>query len=166
MKRENNDKLEQLYRLHFDTVQIHAFGHVQDWDSAQEAAQETFRIACEKMDTLLASENQIGWLKQTAKYVCLNMLRCRQQQQMRLLSLDELTDDRQPSRFDTYSMDATERFRGSIDAEDIDLLNRIFVEHQTYQMVAKSLGISLWACYKRVQRLTKKLQENKENFLD
>lgn len=102
---ENQDKfLEELYRSYFHILEIHAYHFLGNWDDAHVAAQEAFHIACEKIDALMKSENQIGWLKNTVKNVCRHMIRDKQRQRLLLISLEELTDKDLPHEPHTLTM--------------------------------------------------------------
>ena len=80
MRPDQDSVLESLYRAHFHEIEIHAFRYLGKWDDAHVAAQETFHIACEKIDDLMKQPNRIAWLKNIAKNVCRNMYRARKKQ--------------------------------------------------------------------------------------
>lgn len=151
--------LEKLFREYYRELTIHAYCLLDDWNMAHEAAQETFHIACEKTDDLMNSPNPIGWLKNTAKNVVRNMIRARERQARLLRSFEELhTDD---IRF-SYQMRSRFRIgdlKGHITDEDLFLLRRIFIDGISYKDASKELGIKMWACRKRVQRLLEQLRK-------
>ena len=64
---EQRKQLEQLYREMNDLLKGYAYSKLADWSRAEEAVQETFRIACGKQEILLDSENPKGWLMNTLK---------------------------------------------------------------------------------------------------
>lgn len=68
MNAEQNKTIEQLYLELFDQMMVYARSSLQSESQAEEAVQETFRIACMKPDELCASPNPRGWL--------LNALKC------------------------------------------------------------------------------------------
>lgn len=50
-----------------------------------------------------------------------------------------------------------------VSKEEMYLLRRIVLEKATYLELSKELGITVWTCQKRMQRLLKKLKEKLEN---
>lgn len=165
MKPEQDAVLEALYRAHFHQLEVHAYRFLGSWEDAHVAAQETFHIACEKIDVLMASPNQVGWLKNTVKYVCQNMRRSRQRQLLLFSSLEELGDGDLPAAADEPGGDPMEPFRGLLSEEELRLLQAIVLDGVSYAEAAKALGINLWACRKRVQRAMDRLrQKYRENF--
>lgn len=69
--------IEQLYREMYSQLVIYAYSILQNNALAEEAVQETFRIACGKTSNLMESYNQKGWIVNTLKNVINNMLRSR-----------------------------------------------------------------------------------------
>ena len=73
----SNVELEQLYREMYDWLLGYANASLSNPSRAEEAVQETFRIACDKQTTLLESDNPKGWLVNTLKGVLRNFSRKR-----------------------------------------------------------------------------------------
>lgn len=170
---ENQDKfLEELYRSYFHILEIHAYHFLGNWDDAHVAAQEAFHIACEKIDALMKSENQIGWLKNTVKNVCRHMIRDKQRQRLLLISLEELTDKdlpHEPHTLDDEVGQPTDMFEGDLPKRDLELLQKIYDEGMSYAEVAMEIDCNIWTCRKRVQRAIDKLRKKyrdkfSENF--
>ncbi|MDR0889273.1 MAG: sigma-70 family RNA polymerase sigma factor [Oscillospiraceae bacterium] len=163
MKAEQLHQVEEIYRQSYSAVTVHAYRFLGNWEEANEAAQEVFRIVCAKPKGLLTSENQIGWLKTTARYVCFAILRERTARWKHEQSLDEIEEYRLPAVIDELLPNELTEVRGVASEEDLRLLYQIFVEERSYQDVADALGISVWACYKRVQRIIKAAKQKKAN---
>mgnify|MGYP001624421429 FL=1 len=49
------------------------------------------------------------------------------------------------------------RIQNTLSHEELSLLKSIVLEQKPYIEVSKELGISIWACQKRMQRIRKKL---------
>ena len=113
MRSDQDALLEKLYRSYFRLLVVHAYRTLGNWDDANFAAQEAFHVACEKIDQLADSENQIGWLKNTVRNVCHHMIRERNRQALLFSSLDELTDAEMPVTSD------------DIDAQSMDILEEL-----------------------------------------
>ena len=85
MKDEQLQKIKVLYQeLYQNLLQI-AFFYLQNRSLAEEAVQEAFRIAVEKIDDLLSSPNPSGWLALTTRNSAKNLLRQEQAYQRLLM---------------------------------------------------------------------------------
>ena len=155
---ETKKAIEYLYCEMYTRLCIYALNALNDVSLAEEAVQDTFRIACMKSDSLMESQNRQGWLTNTLKNVIRNMRRS----QARLnsiitaaLSLDnlspELSDDN--SDFELYCTLV-------LGKDDHTLLKRIVIDKCTMLDVSKEFGISVEACKKRVQRAKRKLKKS------
>lgn len=128
-----------------------------DSSLAEEAVQESFRIACEKPRELCNSPNPKGWLMQTLKNVMRNMQRSRSRlNHLVIASLDQ----------EDHLIDASEsdlhldlEYADLLSADDYSLLKLIALERYSMLEAAEEFGISVEACKKRVQRAKKKLQQ-------
>ncbi len=124
---------------------------------AEEAVQETFRIACAKPETLAASENPKGWITNTMKNVVRNMKRS--YASLTRLVVQSLSDEAQLTRMSETDNYTDIEYSDLIVAEEYSLLKSIVLEKNSIRDAAKELGISVEACRKRVQRAKQKLQK-------
>ena len=165
MRSDQDALLEKLYRSNFRLLVVHAYRFLGNWDDANFAAQEAFHVACEKIEQLAISENQIGWLKNTVKNVCHRMIRERNRQALLFSSLDDLSDAEMPVTSndpDEQSMDILEEL---VSKDELRLLKKIILDGIPYSEVAQELGCNVWTCRKRVQRSIDKIrQKYRENF--
>ena len=165
MRPEQDAVLEKLFRSNFRLLVVHAYRFLGNWDDANFAAQEAFHVACEKVEQLAISENQIGWLKNTVRNVCHHMIRERNRQALLFSSLDELTDAEMPvtsEDIDAQSMGILEEL---VSKDEIGLLKKIILDGIPYSEVAQELGCNVWACRKRVQRSIDKIRKKyREKF--
>lgn len=72
---ENNRIIEELYIDLYPKLLRYATNSLGDPHLAEEAVQETFRIACAKFVQLMESQNRQGWLTNTLKHVISNTRR-------------------------------------------------------------------------------------------
>lgn len=158
MRNECSEQIEALYRQYFQATVIHAFRFVGNWEQATEAAQEAFRIACEKPDALIHSPNPIGWLKNTAKNVCMNFQKQQRLYAGLLISMEELPESALPSVTDPCLQELDEQ-SNLLDKESLQILKMIVLQGYSYKEAAEAHGISVWACYKRMQRTMKKIKK-------
>lgn len=144
----------KLYPLLFEYARSSLFN-----DSlAEEAVQETFRIACQKPESLCESPNPSGWLVNTLKFVILNTER-------NLAVANRILQE--------YITQQTKVHAGAEDPENLELLYGDLAELEEFQLLkemavdgfshlqmAKKRNISVEACRKRVQR-AKEILQNK-----
>ena len=55
--------------------------------------------------------------------------------------------------------DTLREIRRVLSEEEWDLLRKITLEKQPYKNVAEELGITVWTCQKRIERMRKKLKQ-------
>lgn len=69
MKMETREKqlIDRLYDEQYEQLLMYAQAVLSDVALAEDAVQETFRIACHKAGSLAASPNPPGWLFQTLR---------------------------------------------------------------------------------------------------
>lgn len=157
MNAEQNKTIEQLYLELFDRMMAYARSSLQSESQAEEAVQETFRIACMKPEELCTSQNPRGWLLNTLKFTIQNKKRCNDNAS-RLLT-DYIASQ---SRETAVSEDKVrlEVLYGNIaDLDEFKLLQEMAVDGKSQLEMAQDRGISLDACKKRVQRAKEKLRK-------
>ena len=117
---------------------------------SEEAVQQTFEIACRKIDDFCSSPNPDGWLTKTLCFVIRN-IESRQRSERRVIAI---TDDYRPDlaaapekplslRAIYGKLAQTPQFRLIYEAE---------VLGRTYKEIARDLGISETTCKKRAER--------------
>lgn len=169
MRPGQDEFFTSLYRRYFNQIKLYALGFVSDPHHAEEIAQDTFHTALEKIDDLMGAEEPIRWLKKTAKNKICNAQRIRQRYLKHFLSLD---DDSAPEvgsqesaenlvikqEEETQRISVEETIQKTLTPEEVALLRRAVLGNVHYLEVAQELGISLWTCQKRIQRIKNKLR--------
>lgn len=151
---------EKLYREHFREIEVYAFRYMKNWTDAEAVAQEAFHIACKKIGTVMQSENPMGWMKLTAKNVAREMIKKQQRQMALFVSIEELTREiADPRSAEEPAKEILEVCASAVSPEEFRLFYRVVVEGVPGKEAAKAEGISVWACYKRIERTEKKLRE-------
>ena len=155
--------LEDLYREMFDPLWRYAVSYLNDPDQAAEVVQDTFHEAVRHIDTIMHHENPKGWLKVVLKNKILHAYRSYNMYILRFLSLDtDVTnkDSILSSETSLYrSEDILREIKSALSQEEWDLLRMIALEKRTYKTVAEELGVNIWTCQKRVQRIREKLKQ-------
>lgn len=149
-------KIEELYFEMFEKLMAYARCVLDSEALAEEAVQETFRIACQKPADVCESVNPQGWLMQTLKYTIRNINSNRatvkkflEQHTMAQFKEAAVSED---------SIDLRVLYENVADTEDFNLLMEMAVGGRSHLEMAQSRGISVDACKKRVQRAKEALQ--------
>lgn len=157
MKTLYREEIERLYLQMFSLLFEYARSSLPNNSLAEEAVQETFRIACQKPEALCSSPNPEGWLVNTLKYVISNMERSRNIA-MRILrgyfatNITELTTS-------TDRIGVEILYDDIADTEEFKLLKELAIDRRSYLEMAESRNISIDTCRKRVQRAKEKLRK-------
>ena len=155
-----NARLEILYRQCYPSLYRYALWALRDHHQAEEAVQETFLSALPKATEVTALDRPEGWLMQTVKHKVLHLRREQDRRRARMLPLEEklpapdwLGQWEESEDAALLWQQATQR----LSPQDAELLRLVALEEQSQQAAAEELGLSLWACQKRLQRIRKKL---------
>lgn len=154
-------EIECLYLLMYDKLFVYARSTLSNDSLAEEAVQETFRIACTKPESLCTSANSEGWLVITLKNVISNMRKSHMTANRILTDyisaqVQELAISEDGIRFELL-------YENIAELEEFKLIKEMAIDGRSQLEMAQSRGISLNACKKRVQRakevLRKKIRE-------
>lgn len=143
-------KIEQIYLEMFDLLMSYAISSLQNESLAEEAVQETFRIACMKPHELLSSPNPKGWIINTLKYTIANQKRSRAAS-TRLLTA-YISSQSQDLLVTNDKIQLELIYENVADSEEFQLLKEMAIEGRSHLEMAEKRGISVAACKKRVQR--------------
>ena len=150
-------QIEVLYLEMYEKLFIYSRCSLQNDALAEEAIQETFRIACTKPDTLCSSPNPQGWLMNTLKFVIVNTKRSREN--ARQLLDDYITSlGREMSSYKD-ELDPSIIYENIANLEEFHLIKELVLDGKSHLILAQERGITVDACKKRVQRAKKLLQE-------
>lgn len=156
MEPNQKQRIEELYLAMHDMLLVYGQTALQSRTLAEEAVQETFRIACTKPEAVLGSPNPQGWLVNTLKNVIANTVKERNRTQ-RILAEYLTSCTRNPGTEDQLSLDV--QHADLFDQEDYRLIRGIAIEGKTILELAREREISLNACKKRVQRARENLRK-------
>ena len=150
MTTDQSERIEKFYLEMYDLLFIYARNALDNESLAEEAIQETFRILCMKPDEFFSSINPKGWILNTLKFTIQNMKRSRDKANV-LLS-QYLAAHSQSITFseDRISLEVT--YENVAQTEEFQLIKELAVDGKSHLEMAKSRGITVPACKKRVQR--------------
>jgi RNA polymerase sigma-70 factor (ECF subfamily) len=156
MDAEQRKKIEELYLEMYSKMIAYAQVNLEEGESAEEAVQETFRIACQLPDRLLSSPNPQGWLILTLRNTIRNTKKNR-------ATAKRITDQYllyqcKETAISQDEIDLNVLYENLANEEDFRLLKEYAVEGRSILEMAKDRDITLEACQKRLQRARVKLQ--------
>jgi len=153
-------QIAELYFDMFEKLKAYACSSLKSDSLAEEAAQETFSIACQNPEKLLSSDNPRGWLVITLKNTIRNMQRSRMAAQNLLNAYLQIYNHEPPALEQTA--DPKLLYENMADTKEFRLLVELAIEGRSHKEMARARGISVDACKKRVERAKKILQKNIE----
>lgn len=162
MTAQQQKLIEQLYLQLHDRLIVYAENALGQ-SLAEEAVQETFRIACQKPDALFASPNPEGWLVLTLKNTIRNIKSDRETarriaEKYLLSQAKELSVSADGIRVDILYENVAHR-------EEFQLLSEMAIQGRSHEEMAIDRGISIPTCRKRVERAKKYLQRKLKNIV-
>lgn len=157
LNQEEEKFIEQLYREMYTRLYFYAKNAQGNKMLAEEAVQDTFRIACIKPESLMSSKNPRGWLINTLKNVMRNRQRTEARLNNLLLAAMSAYEPQAKATVDTVEFHAA--YSDVLGGDDFQLLINIVIRRYSMLEAAEELGISVEACKKRVQRAKKRLQK-------
>ena len=128
---------------------------------SEEAVQQTFEIACYKIDDFYNHPNPGGWLTKVLSFVILNIKSRQRSEQRYVIPLDEYRPDLVAAPEKPVSLRTT--YGSLVDTPQFLLLYEAEVMGRTLREIAKDLGISEDACRKRAERSRKFLRNKLKN---
>ena len=155
MNAEQSRRIEELYSEMFEKMKVYACCSLDNEALAEEAVQETFRIACQKPEQLCESVNPRGWLVKTLRYTIQNI----QSNRATAKRILEKYSRTQIKDFSEDRLDLHILYENVADTEEFKLLVEMAIDGRSHLEMANSRGISVSACKKRVQRAKKTLQK-------
>lgn len=151
-----NEVVTELYIRMYDFMLDYAERRLGNHSLAEEAVQETFRIAWMKQDELCNSVRPKGWLMNTLKNVISNLHR-NQETADRVMreyfaaNCHDIAITEDSVRFEIMYGDMAE-------SEELKLVKEL-ADGCSYLEMAEKRGISIVTCRKRVQRARENLQK-------
>lgn len=157
MNARQRHEIEVLYFELFGQMRIYACSALESEALAEEAVQETFRIACMKPEQLCDSPNPRGWLFNTLKYVIQNTRKIRNRAGNLLAEYIAHRETSQNWTEDAVDPDLL--FEDVLDSEEYRLVKAFALEGRSLLELALERGITLNACKKRLQRAREMLKQ-------
>lgn len=160
MPTEGDVFFESLYRANFNKLKLYASVQLRDPSGAEEIVQDTFYTALRQLERVRRHGNPEAYLMKVLKYKILEYRRARSRYLKRFLSLEQSVPAEATVPAPSGSASCImETARDSFTQEEWRLFQRFILDGATHLELSKELGISVWACQKRLERIRKKLRE-------
>ena len=146
---------------------LHRYAQWAVGDFGRRNCSGNFLAAVPKIEELAAGEHPERWLIQTAKYKALHVLREQARQRAKNTVLEEsLAAPDQLGQWEDreYAGQLWEKAAALLSPEEVALLRMVALEKLGHQAAAERLGLSLWSCQKRMQRIRKKLRAQRRKL--
>ena len=154
------DYIGQLYLEMHEKLKIYARNSLESESLAEEAVQETFRIACQKPEALCDCPNPHGWLVITLKNTIRN-IKSNHATAKRIVEL-YLLDQAKEFAIHEDEISLKIQYEDIAHTEEFNLLYEMAIEGRSHAEMAQARGISISACKKRVQRAKEFLKKKLE----
>ena len=144
--------LEKIYMEEVPNMLRYAEILLSRYPLAEDAVQNTFKIALEKIDDVINSPKPVGWIKNTLK----NEIRQKYREQKKW---QKYIFDYELNMIPVHDALSVETAFWGLDENAIYLLKKIYVEGIPYQELAEELNISVSALKMRIKRAKDKLKK-------
>ena len=157
MTADQNQFLSEKYHEKRKFLLEYAESSLHNYALSEEAVQQTFEIACRKIDDFYNCPNPDGWLTKTLSFVVRN-IESRQRSERRVIAI---TDDYRPDLVAAPEVPMPLRvtYGSLVDTPQFRLLYETEVLGYSLAEIAEELGISEVACKKRAERARTYLQK-------
>lgn len=152
----DRDTCEMIIEKYYDTVYKFCENELHNKQAAEECTQEVFLLFYKKRKKLDLSEKFKYWLYNSAKIICMNY---KSKNYIKMEDIDEYSDtiaDESADNFTSLLQELCE-ILGREDAEL--LLEYLEADKGKRNRIAKELGITTIALYRKIDRIKKKVIE-------
>jgi len=157
MKARYTLEIERLYLQLYPLLFEYARSSLSSDSLAEEAVQDTFRIACQKPEAMINSPNPEGWIMNTLKNVLKNTIR--NQNISRRILLDYFASNINDITVTNDRVGLEILYEDVADLEEFKMVKAMALEGKSYLEMSQELGISMAACRKRMQRARETLRK-------
>ena len=157
MTTEQDTFLTEYYMKKRMFLLEYAESSLHNYALSEEAVQQTFEIACIKINDFQNHPNPGGWLTKVLSFVICNIQSRQHTEQRYVIPLDEYRPDLVAVPEKPVSLRTT--YGSLVDTPQFQLLYEAEVMGRSLKEIAKDLGISENACKKRAERARKYLQK-------
>jgi len=134
----------------------YANSSLHDYYLAEEAVQETFAVAWEKIESLIIMESPVGWLFGTLKITMKRIKTSEYKLKRTFMSADESITEKTPNQ---ENLESSVFFDEVFLHEDFTILEKIYLQGYTYNELAEEMALPLSTLGMRVKRAKEKFKK-------
>ena len=159
MEQNTNLSIAEFYRKNYRGLYLHAYSMLGRQAEAEVAVQEAFLVVCNNPEDFMSKKKPVKWMEKTIENIALHIYRERRYAAELFSSFEELAPNLEPSTSDAHGFELIEFCLTVVTKEEWEFFLRIAGGSSTFYEEAERYGIRLTACYKRFERIRKKLQK-------
>lgn len=148
--------IDRLYAEFYNDMLSYARSVFNNVSQAEEAVQETFRVACANAGDVMDSVNRRGWLFTVLRYTIRNMRRGIMRMNRVIIYADAEILEIQPDK-NVWELNVDTLYNDLAGDEDFELFKKIAFEQRSMAEMSEELGISLSAVKQKLHRARKRL---------
>lgn len=122
MRPEQSQFLEQLYKKSYIDLFLYARALLAGEGDPEEIVQDAFHTACGRIDELMASENAVGWMKNTVRHTASNYRRRRNRELQLVQPLEDIVQEPGAADRETDEMLWETQCRALLSKEEYELV--------------------------------------------
>ena len=151
--------LKNLYKEQSENMIRYAKTILQDRYLAEEAVQETFVVAWEKISSLTEMESPVGWLFGTLKIMMTHIKSEEYKLKKIFISMDESVKNDIAVHDD---MESTVLLDSIISSEEFEILEKLYLQGYSYKELADEMGVPTSTIGMRAKRAKEKFKKKYE----
>jgi RNA polymerase sigma-70 factor, ECF subfamily len=147
----------RLYHRYYQAMAAIAYNVLADHHLVEDAAQETFAIACRDLQTLKCDEKFAAWLAGICRNVAKQMIRSKKE--LRLFTTEYRPPEQDTCPNDEISVSVRSAI-WKLSSSDREVILLRYYQELSYEQMAAVLGISESAVHGRLVRSKQKIENN------
>jgi len=157
LDKEKTSFIEKHYKGMYSKLFSYALSVLKNTAHSEEAVQDTFLIACAKIDIFYLSPNPEGWLVNTLRNVIRNIQKSKVVLNKYIVQIPDIENVEDTTDFVKHNFELL--FGDIAKSDDFKLLTRVVIDKYTILEASKEFGLNVEVCKKRLQRIKKKLND-------
>ena len=146
---------EILYERYYSSVAALAFSILADRQLAEDAAQETFATACDKIRSLKSKEKFASWLASICRNISRQTLRSRKKKPTAIENISAAASSRRDG--DNQSQTIIRQALENLKEKERELIVMRYFDNLPYERIASVMDISTQAVHGRLIRTKRKI---------
>ena len=154
-----DELIEQIFLSDYKSLKQFAYSKLRDYQLAETAVQEAFLLALQYYERFASSNDPVGWLYETVRYISLHIFRERQYLLLHTVAYSDNLDSSMEQN-DTYLLLPRE----IRESPEMKLLWEFYVAGYSAKELATKYDLELGACKMRIFRARQKIAKQLKSF--